>query len=147
MTPMRDMRMSGPAVGWYLATTFLPKLVGLEEVPIPHVQGNQTTGHCYLRHEKQTAIVARPEELTDEHVKGRETVVLVDSVVNSEKSAEEFVQHIRALDSTIRIVVIADILARDENVGFVCLRLSDNKYIGIGTTDTGNQLFNSAHLE
>jgi hypothetical protein len=87
--------------------------------------------------------------------------VLVDSVVNSEKSVEEFVQHIRALDSTIRIVVIAgvmqaqslsdgileDILARDENVGFVCLRPSDNKYTGIGTTDTGNQLFNSAHLE
>jgi hypothetical protein len=65
MTPMRDMRISGPAlqkahgsVGWYLATTFLPKLVGLEEVLIPHVRGNQTTGHCYLRHEKQTAIVA-----------------------------------------------------------------------------------------
>ncbi|KAJ7884434.1 hypothetical protein B0H13DRAFT_1628726, partial [Mycena leptocephala] len=103
----------------------------------------------------------KPEELTDEHVKGRETVVLVDSVVNSEKSVEEFVQHIRALDSTIRIVVIAgviqaqslsdgileDILARDENVGFVCLRLSDNKYTGIGTTDTRNQLLNGAHLD
>jgi phosphoserine phosphatase/gluconate kinase len=64
MTPMRDARISGPAlqkahgsVGWYLATTFLPKLVGLEEVPIPHVQGNHTTGHR-LRHEKKTAIVA-----------------------------------------------------------------------------------------
>jgi hypothetical protein len=36
--------------------------------------------------------------------------VLVDSVVNSEKSVEEFVQHIRALDSTIRIVVIAGVI-------------------------------------
>ncbi len=65
--------------------------------------------------------------------------MLVDSVVNSEKSVEEFVQHIRALDSTIRIVVIAgviqaqslsdgilgDILARDDNVGFcACLTTS-----------------------
>jgi hypothetical protein len=87
--------------------------------------------------------------------------VLVDSVANSEKSVEEFVQHIRALDSTIRIVVVAgviqaqslsdgilgDMLARDENVGFVSLRLSDNNYTGIGTADTGNQLFNGAHLE
>ncbi|KAJ7265019.1 uracil phosphoribosyltransferase-domain-containing protein [Mycena rebaudengoi] len=192
MTPMRDARISGPElqeahgrVGWYLATTFLPKLVGLEEVPIPHVQGNQTTGHR-LRHEKKTAIVAlmrggepmalgvykalplamfvhakKPEELNNEHLEGRETVLLVDSVVNSGKSVEEFVQHIRALDSTVRIVVIAgviqaqslsdgilgDILARDDNVGFVSLRLSDNKYTGKGTTDTGNRLFNTTHLD
>ena len=103
----------------------------------------------------------KPEELNNEHLKGRETVLLVDSVVNSGKSVEEFVQHIRALDFTIRIVVIAgviqaqslcdgilgDILARDDNVGFVSLRLSDNKYTGKGTTDTGNRLFNSTHLD
>ncbi|KAJ7442400.1 uracil phosphoribosyltransferase-domain-containing protein [Mycena galericulata] len=192
MTPMRDARISGPAlqkahgsVGWHLATTFLPKLVGLEEVPIPHVLGNQTTGHR-LRHEKKTMIVAlmrggepmalgvhkaiplamfvhakKPEELNNEHLKGRETVVLVDSVVNSGKSVEEFVQHIRTLDSSIPIVVVAgviqaqslsdgilgDILARDDNVGFVSLRLSDNKYTGKGTTDTGHRLFNSTHLD
>ncbi|KAF8143822.1 uracil phosphoribosyltransferase-domain-containing protein [Mycena galopus ATCC 62051] len=194
MAPMRDARLSGPAlqeahgsVGWYLATAFLPKLVGLEEVPIPHVQGNQTTGHR-LRHEKKTAIVAlmrggepmalgvykalplamfvhakKPEELTKAHLEGRETVVLVDSVVNSGKSVEEFVQHIRrALDlTTIRIVVVAgviqaqslsdgilgNILARDDSVGFVALRLSENKYTGKGTTDTGNRLFNSTHLD
>ncbi|KAJ7021967.1 uracil phosphoribosyltransferase-domain-containing protein [Mycena alexandri] len=192
MTPMRDARISGPAlqaahgsVGWYLATTFLPKLVGLEEVPIPHVQGNQTTGHC-LRHEKKTVIVAlmrggepmalgvykalplaefvhakKSEELDNKYLDGRETVVLVDSVVNSGKSVKEFVQHIRALNSNIRIVVVAgviqaqsisdgilgDILAGDDNVGFVSLRLSDNKYTGKGTTDTGNRLFNSTHLD
>ncbi|KAJ7706627.1 uracil phosphoribosyltransferase-domain-containing protein [Mycena metata] len=192
MTPMRDARISGPAlqeahgsVGRYLATTLLPKLVGLEEVPIPHVQGNQTTGHR-LRHERKTVIVAlmrggepmalgvykalplamfvhakKPEELNNEHLDGRETVVLVDSVVNSGKSVEEFVQRIRTLASTIRIVVVAgviqaqslsdgllgDILARDDNVGFISLRLSDNKYTGKGTTDTGNRLFNSTHID
>ncbi|KAJ7222763.1 uracil phosphoribosyltransferase-domain-containing protein [Mycena haematopus] len=192
MTPMRDARLSGPAlqkahgsVGWYLATAFLPKLIGLEEVRIPHVQGHQTTGHR-LHHETKTTIVAlmrggepmalgvykalplamfvhakKPEELTNEHVKGRETVVLVDSVVNSGQSVEEFVSYIRVLDAAIRIVVVAgvvqaqslsdgilgDILARDDNVGIVALRLSDNKYTGKGTTDTGNRLFNSTHLD
>ncbi|KAF7345721.1 Uracil phosphoribosyltransferase [Mycena venus] len=193
MTPMRDARISGPAlqeahgrVGWYLATTFLPKLVGgLEEVKIPHVQGHQTTGHR-LRHEEKTMIVAlmrggepmalgvyralslamfvhakKPEELTNELVKGRETIVLVDSVVNSGKSVDEFITHIRTLHSTVRIVVVAgviqaqslaegvlgDILARDDNVGIVSLRVSENKYTGKGTTDTGHRLFNSTHLD
>ncbi|KAJ7437917.1 uracil phosphoribosyltransferase-domain-containing protein [Mycena galericulata] len=191
MTPMRDARTSGPAlqkahgsVGWYLATTFLPKLVGLEEFPIPHVQGNQTAGHR-LRHEKKTVIVAlmrrgapmalgvhealplamfvnatKPEELNNEHVQGRETVVVVDSAVNSGKCVEEFLRHIRTLDSTIAIVVVAgviqaqslsdgilgDILARDDNVGFVSMCLSDNKYTDKGT-DPGNRLFNTIPLD
>ncbi|KAJ6460237.1 uracil phosphoribosyltransferase-domain-containing protein [Mycena sanguinolenta] len=194
MTPMRDARLSGPALqeahsnaGWYLATTFLPKLVGgLEEIEVPHVQGHKTTGHR-LRNEKKTAIVAlmrggepmaagvyramplamfvhakKPEELTIEHAEGRQSILLVDSVVNSGKSVDEFVTHIRQkLDSTVRIVVVAgviqaqsladgilgDILARDNDVGVVALRVSGNKYTGKGTTDTGNRLFNSTHLD
>ncbi|KAJ6487062.1 uracil phosphoribosyltransferase-domain-containing protein [Mycena sanguinolenta] len=194
MTPMRDARLSGPplqdahsSAGWYLATTFLPKLVGgLEEIEVPHVQGHKTTGHR-LRNEKKTVIVAlmrggepmavgvyramplamfvhakKPEELTIEHVEGRESILLVDSVVNSGQSVDEFVTHIRKnLDSTVRIVVIAgviqaqsladgilgDILTRDDNVGVVALRVSENKYTGKGTTDTGNRLFNSTHLD
>ncbi|KAJ7077392.1 uracil phosphoribosyltransferase-domain-containing protein [Mycena belliarum] len=193
MTPMRDAQVSGPAlleahknVGWYLATTFLPKLMGgLEEVTIRHVQGHSTTGHR-LRHEERTVIVAlmrggepmalgvykalplamfvhakQPGELTHEHVRGRETIVLVDSVVNSGKSIDEFVAHIRALHPTVRIVVVAgvvqaqslldgvlgDALARDDNIGVVSLRLSENKYTGRGATDTGHRLFNTTHLD
>ncbi|KAJ7621753.1 uracil phosphoribosyltransferase [Mycena polygramma] len=192
MTPMRDARISGPAlqkahesVGWYLATTLLPKLVGLEAVSIRHVQGNETTGHR-LRHEKETVIVAlmrggepmargvyealplamfvhakKPQELNHEHLRERKVVLLVDSVVNNGKSVDEFVSHIRTLDSIISIVVVTgviqarslsdgivgDLLARDDNIGFVSLRLSDNKYTGQGTTDTGNRLFNTTHLD
>jgi hypothetical protein len=55
----------------------------------------------------EASMLKKPEELNNEHVKGQKAVLLVDSVVNSGKSVEEFVQHIRALNSTIRIVVIA----------------------------------------
>ncbi|KAJ6466042.1 uracil phosphoribosyltransferase-domain-containing protein [Mycena vitilis] len=192
MTPMRDATISGPAlqkahesVGWYLATTLLPTLVGLEAVSIRHVQGKETTGHR-LRHERETVIVAlmrggepmargvyaalplamfvhakKPEDLNDEHMMERKTVLLVDSVVNNGTSVDEFVRHIRTLDSTISIVVVtgviqtqsisdgllSNLLAQDDNIGFVSLRLSDNKYTGKGTTDTGNRLFNTTHLD
>jgi uracil phosphoribosyltransferase len=64
MTPMRDARLSGPAlrdhhrlVGRYLATELVSDLVGLDECAIPHVQGHDTTGYR-LRHEPETAVVA-----------------------------------------------------------------------------------------
>lgn len=88
-------------------------------------------------------------------------MILVDSVVNNGKTVVEFVQHIRTLHLTVRILVIAgvvqadsltkgaltQILSVDFNVGLIALRLSDNKYTGKGTTDTGNRLFNTTHLQ
>ncbi|KAK7051776.1 uracil phosphoribosyltransferase [Favolaschia claudopus] len=193
MTPMRNAQVSGLALqhahadaGWYLATTLLPKLVGLEETAIPHVQGGQTAGYR-IRGEEKTVVVAlmrggepmargvwravpgamfvhakKPEELTPDHLAHRETVLLVDSVVNSGKSVQEFVQRIRGVNSSIRIVVVTgvvqsgaleiggvlgDMLLEDENVGVVALRVSENKYTGRGGTDTGHRLFNSTHLD
>ncbi|KAH6851360.1 uracil phosphoribosyltransferase-domain-containing protein [Chaetomium sp. MPI-CAGE-AT-0009] len=141
MAPTRDARVFGPVlrkahkrVGWYLATSFLADLVGLEQYDIPHVQGHSTEGHR-IRHENRTTIVAlmrggepmaegvngalpsamflhakTPDELGPQHVKGQRTVVLVDSVVNSGKSIVEFVQRIRNLDATIFIVVVAGVV-------------------------------------
>ena len=73
MTPTRDAKLSGSAlreahrrVGWYLATEFLPEVVGIGEYLIPHVQGHQTTGHR-LFHDQQTSIIAvmrRGESIT-----------------------------------------------------------------------------------
>lgn len=84
-------------------------------------------------------------------------------MVNSGQTVVEFVQHIRHLHPTIRIVVVAgvvqakslaeskgsfaQILGEDVNVGVVALRLSDNQFTGKGTTDTGNRLFNTTHLD
>lgn len=63
MTPMRDARISGPAlreahrlVGHYLATEYLPDACGLKEYMIPHVQGHQIPGYRIL-HEEKTLIV------------------------------------------------------------------------------------------
>ncbi|KAF2183747.1 hypothetical protein K469DRAFT_582257 [Zopfia rhizophila CBS 207.26] len=191
MTPTRDSTVAGPnlrkahhRVGWYLATEFLADVIGVEEYPIPHVQGHHTSGYR-LFHEQQTLIVAlmrggeamafgvndafplanfihasRPDDITLHHLRGQLTVVLVDSVVNSGKTVVQFVQHVRNLHATIRIVVVASVvqaqsvsggslaqaLARHAKLSLVALRLSDNKFTGRGSTDTGNRLFNTTHL-
>jgi uracil phosphoribosyltransferase/adenylate kinase/phosphoserine phosphatase len=191
MTPMRDAQVAGPVlreahgrVGWYLATEFLGDVIGIEEYPIPHVQGHYTSGHRLL-HEQQTSIVAlmrggeamalgvneafqfamfvhasHPDDIMLHHLQGQRTVVLVDSVVNSGKTVVQFVQHVRNLHATIRIVIVAGVaqaqsvsggslaqeLARDAKLSLVALRLSDNKFTGRGATDTGNRLFNTTHL-
>ena len=191
MTPMRDAHLAGPVlreahrrVGWYLATEFLADVIGIEEYPIAHVQGNPTSGYR-LFHEQQISIVAlmrggepmalgvndalplamfvhasRPEDIMLHHLQGQLTVVLVDSVVNSGKTVVQFVQHVRNLHATIRIVVIAGViqaelvsggllvqaLALHDKVDLIALRLSDNKFTGRGNTDTGNRLFNTTHL-
>jgi uracil phosphoribosyltransferase/phosphoserine phosphatase len=191
MTPMRDATVAGPVlreahrcVGWYLATEFLAEMIGVEEYPIPHVQGHQTSGYRLL-HEQQTLIVAlmrggeamalgvneafplamfvhasRPNDITPHHLQGQLTVLLVDSVVNSGKTVVQFVQHVHNLHATVRIVVIAGVaqaqsvsqgslvqaLARHAKLSLVALRISDNKFTGRGTTDTGNRLFNTTHL-
>ena len=189
MTPTRDAGVAGPAlrtahmnVGFYLATELVADIVGLEEYEIPHVQGHQTKGHR-LRYEQQTAIIAlmrggepmafgvssafplamfvhatKPSDIDTHHL--RRSVLLVDSVINSGKSVAEFIHHIRSLDATIRIIVVAgtvqakslsegrfyQALERDKNLSLVALRVSDNKFTGSGSTDTGNRLFNTTHI-
>lgn len=178
------LREAHRRVGWYLATEFLADVIGIEEYPIAHVQGHHTGGYR-LSCEQQTSIVAlmrggeamafgvneafplamfvhasRPGDIMLHHLQGQLTVVLVDSVVNSGKTVVQFVQHIRNLHTTIRIVVVAGVvqaqcvsggglaqaLGRHEKLSLVALRLSDNKFTGRGTTDTGNRLFNTTHL-
>jgi uracil phosphoribosyltransferase len=84
-------------------------------------------------------------------------VILVDLVVNSGKSVVEFVERIRKLSPTARIVIVsgvvqdqavasgelADMLALAPNLHLVALRFSENKYTGKGRTDTGHRLFNT----
>ena len=176
------LRYSHHQVGWYLAVEFLAKLLGIEEYSIPHVQGHDTSGYRLL-HEKHTSIVAlmrggepmalgvsdafpyalfvhasRPSDVMLHHLQGQHAVVLVDSVVNSGKTVVDFVQHIRLLHASIRIVVAAGVvqcqsvpslaqaLAGHADLSLVALRLSDNKFTGTGTVDTGNRLFNTTHL-
>lgn len=159
--------------------------MGLEHCPIQHVLGKPETGY-QLFHEKQTTIVALmrggepmalgvsdafplamfahasvADDIKRHHLEGQLTVVLVDSVVNTGKTIVEFVQHIRKLHATIRIVVVAGVvqdqcisrgildqaLAGHANLHLVALRLSETKFTGSGKTDTGNRLFNTTHLD
>jgi uracil phosphoribosyltransferase len=176
------LRHSHHQVGWFLAIEFVADMVGVEDYSIPHVQGHNTSGYR-LMHENQTSIVALmrggepmalgiseafplalfvhancPEDIRDDHLQGRRTVVLVDSVVNSGKTVIEFVQRIRCLCAAIRIVVAAGVVQAQSisalkkalvgygEISVVALRISDNKFAGTGTTDTGNRLFNTTHL-
>ena len=143
-TSMRDASVAGPLlreahrrVGWHLATTYLPNILGIEESSIAHVQGHRTTGHR-IYHEPQTLIVAmmrggepmafgvsdalptatflhakEPEDVRPEHLDGRIAVVLVDSVVNSGKSVFSFLKRVRALHATVRVVVVAGVVQRE----------------------------------
>ena len=180
-----DLREAHRRVGWYLANEFLADVVGLEQCPIRHVLGHQTKGY-QLFHEQQTTIVALmrggepmasgvndvfplamfvhardADDIKLHHLQGQLTVILVDSVVNTGKTIVEFVQHVRKLHATIRIVVVAgvvqaqcvsgsstlnQILALHAKLHLVALRLLDTKFTGSGTTDTGNRLFNTTHL-
>ena len=188
MTPTRDAQVAGPTlrkahgrIGRYLATEYLTKLIGVEEIPIQHVQGHWTDGYR-LCHEKKTTIVALmrggepmalgvsdafplamlihahyPNDITPHHLQGQQTIVLVDSVVNSGRTVLQFLQYIRDIMASVRVIIVAGViqsgflsapeLARYKNVDLIALRLSENKFTGKGTTDTGNRLFNTTHLE
>ncbi|KAK7964148.1 hypothetical protein PG988_011122 [Apiospora saccharicola] len=177
MTPTRNANSSGPAlrkahedIGRYLATTILSEKLGLDEYPIPHVQGIRTVGYR-IHAEARTTIIAlmpmfvhakEPEDVAWHHLHGQSTVLLVDSVVNSGSSMVRFIQRIRRLHKRIRIVVVAGVVQRQsispesgslhalaKSLGgfmVVTLRLSDNRFNGSGITDTGNRLFNTTHL-
>lgn len=179
------LRDAHSQVGWYLATEFCTQILGVETCQITHVQGHQTDGYRVL-HEKETLIVPLmrggepmafgvnralplamflhakvPSDIQHKHLQDRVTILLVDSVVNTGQSIFEFVQHIRSLHASIRIIVVAGViqtksvstsriaqeLSRFRRLSFVALRLSDNQFTGKGPTDTGHRLFNSVLLD
>jgi uracil phosphoribosyltransferase/phosphoserine phosphatase/adenylate kinase len=120
------LRDAHSQVGWYLATEFCTEILGVETCRITHVQGHQADGFRIF-HEKETLIVPLmrggepmalgvsralplamflhakiPDEIELKHLHDRETIFLVDSVVNTGQSILEFVQHIRNLSTSIR---------------------------------------------
>ncbi|KAF4500717.1 PRTase [Fusarium agapanthi] len=94
------------------------------------------------------------------HVQGQSNVILVDSVVNSGKSVIEFIKRVVRLEHNINITVVAGVVQAEavaeghlfakvmkrHGAGLVALRISENKFTGTKTTDTGNRLFNTTHL-
>lgn len=158
-------------------------MIGLEETTISHVQNRPAKGHRLLG-EQKTAIVAlmrggepmafgvsevfpsamfihanTPKDNEEHHIVGRQNLILVDSVVNSGATVVTCINHIRKIDKSLRIVVVAGVIqakffntppeaiAFDRHVGIVALRLSENEFKGKGGTDTRNRLFNTMHLD
>ncbi|PNS21354.1 hypothetical protein CAC42_1133 [Sphaceloma murrayae] len=48
-----------------------------------------------------------PEDIKRDHLKACFNLVIVDSVMNTGESVVEFIEHVRAMHATVRIVVIA----------------------------------------
>ncbi|KAK5188522.1 hypothetical protein LTS03_011660 [Exophiala xenobiotica] len=147
MTPIRDARNSGPILreahrrtGWYLASSVLSDVLGVEEFRIPHVQGHHSTGYR-LADKQRTLIVAlmrggeamgfgvndafplasflqakKPEDVTGDQLKDVSTVVLVDSVVNSGQTMVDFLQRVHHLEASVRIVMVAGVV-QSQSVG------------------------------
>ena len=82
--------------------------------------------------------------------------------MNSGQSIAEFIERVRTLHPGIRVVVVANVVQQDalaeEGVlkgmaakwggwTLVALRTSENKYKGVGGTDTGHRLFNTTFLQ
>ncbi|KAL4742378.1 uracil phosphoribosyltransferase-domain-containing protein [Aspergillus similis] len=191
-TPMREDSIRGPSLqkahknaGRYLATKYLAKLIGIEELTMRHPQGNAIAGYQLLDEERTLIVPLKrggqpmaygilkvfpkarfheakePKEVEKKYLEGIVTVILVDAVINSGESMAQFVQHIQEMDGTVRIIIVAGVIqdqavrgcsrlravARSTELTVVALRLSENKYTGKGTTDTGNRLFNTTHLD
>lgn len=177
-------------VGRYLALTFLGSVLGLDEHPIDHVQGHSVMGY-HVRNEQRTGILAlmraglplaegvwevlphatfvhvkEPSDIKTEHLERMQTIVLCDTVVNSGKTVNKFIDRLVKMNalsrtSCMKVVIVAGVvqkgavdhggvirnLMQQYGINLVALRLSENKYKGTCKTDTGNRIFNTTYEE
>lgn len=104
----------------------------------------------------------QPDEVTSEHLEDLSTVVLVDSIINTGKSIVDFVHRLKRMRPNLRIIVLAGTVQNGAisgrksltmplkgytDVSLIALRLSENRFTGTKSTDTGNRLFNTTQLE
>ncbi|KAH6667240.1 hypothetical protein B0J14DRAFT_620121 [Halenospora varia] len=91
-----------------------------------------------------------PNDIMPHHIQVQRTVVLVESVVYSGKTVVQFVQHIRDLHATIRVVVVAGVVqaqaVSEGSLATQVLAHHTRTEFSFRTTDTGNRLFNTTHL-
>ena len=80
-------------------------------------------------------------------------IIVVDAVINTGKSIEKAIEHL--LKSKPRKIFVATLIMQKDalhlsekysDIYFYALRVSENKYVGKGGTDTGNRLFNTTNL-
>jgi len=81
-------------------------------------------------------------------------VIVIDAVINTGRSMIKIIESLEKCRCK-RIIVATLILQKEallifekyQNISFYALRISENKYVGKGGTDTGNRLFNTFALE
>lgn len=158
-------------MGKYLAYQMLDEFE-LTETEIKHVQGIKTG--CELADKNDIVIFALmraglytaegirsvftesqffPIKEIDNNDVENKIIILVDAVINTGKSIEIAIEHLRK--SKPRKIFVATLIMQKEtmllsekysDIYFYALRVSENKYVGKGGTDTGNRLFNTTNL-
>jgi uracil phosphoribosyltransferase/phosphoserine phosphatase/adenylate kinase len=183
-----DLRKAHAEVGYALANEYIGEILGIESYPIKLVTGENGEGFR-VRDEEKTLIIPLMRggepmafgvskalrqaafvhskkfgDIDQNHFKGRKTIILVDSVVNSGTSIVEYLVPLREKLPDVKIVVAAGVvqegavkvvkegtlgyhLRKDPNLTLVALRTSLRKFTGKGTTDTGHRLFNTTYLD
>lgn len=80
-------------------------------------------------------------------------IIVIDSVINTGKSIERVVTELK-LKSPAKIIVATLVMQQEatkladqyREIDFYALRISTNKYVGKGATDTGSRLFNTTNI-
>jgi uracil phosphoribosyltransferase len=160
-------------------------LLDIEEFKIPHTQGHLTEGYR-LRLERNTMVVplmrdGEPiafgvakaletasfvhaktfDDIDPKYFRGKHTLILVHSVINSGASIVDFMKPLREKHPVLQVVVVASIVNKGaladgnlaemlmigRNLSIITLRTSKKSYVGTKGTDTGHRLFNTIELD
>lgn len=189
------LRRAHKETGRYLALQYLPAILGVEPFEISHVQGNVTEGFR-IKNEASTLIIAlmrggepmafgvsevmpaasfihskKPADIDRDLLAAADSVILVDSVVNSGQSMKEYLDHVlaflgkqdlKARRGLCEVVIVAGVVQENAmkvlqaccegheeiaKFNLITLRTSANQCTGKGGTDTGHRLFNTTVLE
>lgn len=154
-------------MGKYLAYHMLEEFE-LEETEIRHVQGIKKGVQLANRNDivivplmraglyaaegirtvfNHSQFILQEEDLPDLQDK---IVIIVDAVINTGRSMLQMIEKTRGMG--VKKVFVATLVMQKEalslvgkypEIAFYALRVSENKYVGKGGTDTGNRLFNT----
>ena len=80
-------------------------------------------------------------------------IIIADSVINTGKSVIELFDYLSLKEHEHKVIAAAQVLQRgafellsNVNIDIFTIRVSDNKYKGSKSSDTGNRLFNTEFL-
>jgi uracil phosphoribosyltransferase len=178
-TPTHNAKISGPALctaheqlGYFLATSLLSQILGLETYDIPHVQGHSVNGHS-MRDEATTLIVplirggepmafgisrALPlasfahayhfSDIKPGNFTGKSTIILVDSVINTGKSIVEFLEPLRKEHPEVKVVVVAGVVQEDAVKGTELAKcLEGDKVWLVALRKSGNKFVGTGGMD